>query len=121
MSKQADDNDFLRLWTTDPHGNRVLRGLTLEETEWYRDYQRRSLLPEAERKLRVEGEVEKFLQLYQKHESARALALDAETNCAIIRQSIEVARSRQKTIAPRNRCARHYALNTRRLTWSPIL
>ncbi|MGA8689673.1 MAG: hypothetical protein WB662_07145 [Methyloceanibacter sp.] len=74
MSDEVHDQKFI----TDKEGNRVRRGLTHEENNWYEAYLRRRVLPEAERKPPSEEEQDRFLQLDDKHYAACAYLLDAE-------------------------------------------
>lgn len=80
MPKEETHEEFTRRWTTDARGNRVLRGLTLEETEFHESYlaSRRT----GERSTWPSGELRKrrarFLELADKHEVSRLEAVVAE-------------------------------------------
>jgi len=79
-------SDDLRLWTTDEQGQRVLRGLTVEQTEWYEEYTERELAqrlgvskpwatPEA-----FEADKARWKELNRVHELARAEVIHSEDN-----------------------------------------
>ena len=67
---------FTRRWTTDAHGNRVLYGLTVEETEFHEAYLRSRTTAERRRRLREELKARRlrFLELHDKHVLARRQA-----------------------------------------------
>jgi hypothetical protein len=76
----------LRLWTTDDAGQKVLRGLTAEETEWYQEYADKELAqrlgmskpwatPEA-----FEEDKARWRDLNRAHELARAQVIHADDN-----------------------------------------
>lgn len=77
MSDDSDP-DFMRAWTTDAHGNRVLVGLSEQETGEYLAYQR----DRAERRRGGRAADSKargrWLQLHEKHERARLAVIGAE-------------------------------------------
>jgi len=75
MSDEVHDQKFM----TDKAGQRVRRGLTYEENNWYEAYLRCRVLPEAERKPPSEKEEDRFLQLDDKHYAACAYLIDAES------------------------------------------
>jgi hypothetical protein len=68
-----DFTDFLRSYTTDSTGQRVLRGLTKQETDEYLAFKVNRLSGDATSDGRA-----RWLQLHEKHEAARAAALNAE-------------------------------------------
>lgn len=67
----ADDDDFNREWTTDAHGNRVRRGLTVAETEELEKLRAQSANDEPHDRKRL-------TELWNKHELARRQAIGAE-------------------------------------------
>ena len=84
MAKEETE-DFLCVWTTDVYGNRILRGLTKEESEEYQSIRER-----VSRTLREDeefpwGSVEemrrdrrRWAELHDHHEAARMSAIGAE-------------------------------------------
>lgn len=72
--------EFTRRWTTDGHGNRVLHGLTVEETKFHEAYLRSRTTEERRRRSGEELKVRRlrFLELHEKHERARRQAADAK-------------------------------------------
>jgi hypothetical protein len=76
----------LRLWTIDADGQRVLRGLTLDETEWYQEYTEKELA----QRLKVstpwptpdafEADKARWRELNRIHELARAEVIHADDN-----------------------------------------
>jgi hypothetical protein len=80
---QAQDEDVFRKWTTDAHGNRVMRGLTKSETEEYQTIRSRILQERDdvfpwesfEERSRKRG---RWLALHDKHELARRVAVVVE-------------------------------------------
>jgi hypothetical protein len=85
MTSDPSDEDFFRIWTTDSSGNRVMRGLTKEETEEYRALQERFLQsrrsdefpwPSVADRSR---DLTRKIELHDKHEIARIGAVAAES------------------------------------------
>lgn len=68
----------MRKLTTDAHGREVLRGLTVEETEFYVTY-----LKERGSVARTRSDQARFSELHQKHEKARLETLLAENQLRI--------------------------------------
>ena len=84
MGDETSD-DPMRIWETDADGNRVLIGLTKDETDEYeayldKDMQSREDLTSSPWPSREEEdrETERYLELHAKHEKARHQVLDAE-------------------------------------------
>ena len=71
---------FTRRWTTDARGNRVLYGLTAEETAFHEAYLRTRTTAERRQRLREELKARRlrFLELHDKHVLARRQAALAE-------------------------------------------
>jgi len=67
---------FIERWTSDADGNRVLFGLTMEETKFHEAYLRTRTTAERRRRAREELEARRlrFLELHAKHERARRQA-----------------------------------------------
>ena len=79
------DDDFFRDWTTDEGGNRVRRGLSVDETAWYEEYQNKNLkhrMSDHGSPWRSVDERNKdrdrWRTLHDKHERARIAAIAAE-------------------------------------------
>jgi hypothetical protein len=84
MAKEETE-DFLCVWTTDVDGNRILRGLTKEESEEYQSIRER-----VSRTLREDEEFpwdsveemrrdrRRWAELHDHHEAARMSAIGAE-------------------------------------------
>jgi hypothetical protein len=92
----------LRLWTTDAEGNRVLRGLTLDETEWYQEYTDKELAqrlgiskpwPTAED---FETDRARWRDLNRVHELARAEVIHSEDNKRIAEEEAKPGFKRAK-------------------------
>jgi len=83
--------EFTRRWTTDAHGNRVLYGLTVEETEFHEAYLRTRTTEERRRRLREQLKARRlrFLELHDKHELARRQAALAEAEKRTANPSID--------------------------------
>jgi hypothetical protein len=92
----------LRLWTTDDAGQQVLRGLTLEETEWYQEYTDKELAqrlgfskpwatPEA-----FETDKARWRDLNRAHELARAQVIHADDNKRIAEEEAKPGFKRAK-------------------------
>lgn len=80
-----DFEDFLRIWTVDAQGNRVMRGLTVEETSFYQEHVAKMAEYEKDEASFSWASVdemreaeERWLALHEKHEVARLEAIDAE-------------------------------------------
>lgn len=95
-------SDNLRLWTTDEKGQRVLRGLTAEETEWYQDFTERELAqrlgvskpwptPEA-----FKADQARWRELNRSHELARAEVIHADDNRRIAEEEAKPGFKRTK-------------------------
>ena len=71
---------LIERWTTDAHGNRVLYGLTVEETKFHERFLRTRTTEERRRRLGEELKARRlrFLELHDKHELARRQAALAE-------------------------------------------
>ena len=78
MTSEIDSIDFLRMWTTDASGNRVLAGLTLEETAFYVAYQQRRINDSDAHHRADRAEGTRFLELHDKHERVRLQVVCAE-------------------------------------------
>ena len=77
------DRDFLRKWDLDEHGNKILVGLTFEESKEYerlivRDLFQRgdAAFPETTKKR--EARNDRYLELHEKHEFARMARIGKE-------------------------------------------
>ena len=92
----------LRLWTTDEDGNRVLRGLTVEETEWYQDHTEKELAqrlgvskpwatPED-----FERDRARWRELNRVHELARAEVIHSDDNKRIAEEEAKPGFKRAK-------------------------
>lgn len=68
-----DPDGFFRCWTTDAHGERVLVGLTAEETKAYLDHKEAWFNGSDRRDNR-----ERWLELHDRHEAARLAVVSAE-------------------------------------------
>ena len=65
MEQAADFPDEMHLFTTDDHGRRVLRGLTIEETAWYLHHIALDNLSNEDR--------DRFVRLRERHETATGI------------------------------------------------
>lgn len=92
----------LRLWTTDADGQRVLRGLTAEQTEWYQEYTEKELAqrlgvskpwptPEA-----FEEDKARWKELNRVHELARAEVIHSDDNKRIAEEEAKPGFKRAK-------------------------
>jgi endonuclease III-like uncharacterized protein len=85
MSKHETPRDFLHVWTTDSYGNRILRGLTKEESEEYESIRARvnktmledDAFPWASVD-EMRRERRRWVELHEHHEAARLSAIGAE-------------------------------------------
>ena len=85
MAKEETVQDFLCVWTTDIYGNRILRGLTKEESEEYQSIRARVNKTMREDEAFPWGSVEemrrdrrRWAELHDHHEAARMSAIGAE-------------------------------------------
>lgn len=70
----------MRAISTDSQGREVLVGLTFEETDFYMNY----LRDKSDSSMK-----QRYLKLYEKHESARLAVLIAEKELRIYNQTIQ--------------------------------
>jgi hypothetical protein len=84
MAKEETE-DFLCVWTTDVYGNRILRGLTKEESDEYQTIRERVSRTMREHEEFPWDSVEdmrrdrrRWAQLHDSHEAARMSAISAE-------------------------------------------
>ncbi len=92
----------LRLWTTDAEGQRVLRGLNVEETEWYQEYTDKELA----QRLKIsqpwadaaafEKDKARWRELNRIHELARAEVIHADDNKRIAEEEAKPGFKRAK-------------------------
>lgn len=83
--QDPDPDGFFRAWSTDAQGNRILVGLTPEETQWYLDFRRKdfrhrlsgNFFPWQSVK-DMKEEKSRWLELNNKHELARRQVIGAE-------------------------------------------
>lgn len=95
ISTVEDFQEFLRIWTTDAHGQRIMRGLTVEETTWYQQYRakrsdyhfKKTSFPWAS-VAEMNAERDRWLALHDKHEIARLQAIGAEVELREAKPSI---------------------------------
>lgn len=82
MAKISDDDraylSEMRAIATDKNGNETLVGLTEEETEFYLDYSRRSILGQT-----TEEERDRYITLNDRHEPARTAVISAESELRV--------------------------------------
>lgn len=79
IEKESEYTDFLRSYTTDAHGNRLLVGLSPQETAELKELRRKSLRYRLLRSGRYSHEDKKrFVELHEKHEAARLQIIGAE-------------------------------------------
>ena len=83
--KPTEFEGFLRKYTTDQFGNKVIRGLTFDETKWYREYQEKDIKYRANDSYfpwssveQMHEERDRWLELHNRYEKARFEALGAE-------------------------------------------
>jgi hypothetical protein len=92
----------LRLWTLDTDGQRVLRGLTVEQTEWYQEFADKELA----QRLKIsqpwadaaafEKDKAKWRELNRVHELARAEVIHADDNKRIAEEEAKPGFKRAK-------------------------
>lgn len=85
MPVEESFHEFIRTWTTDAQGRRIMRGLTVEETAYYQEYQaKRRAQHENQNKFPWGSVAEmrearaRWLELHDKHDAARIAAIAAE-------------------------------------------
>jgi len=102
MANEPSSAAELRLWSTDEAGQPVLRGLTVEETEWYQEYADKELAqrlgfskpwasPEA-----FEEDKARWRELNRIHELARASVIHADDNKRIAEEEAKPGFKRAK-------------------------
>jgi len=74
----SDDDDFLRVWTTDAHGRKVRVGLTAEETAEYERCRDQQVKERPEGRAPDRKAAARFLELYDKYERAQREVVIAE-------------------------------------------
>lgn len=84
-TEETEFTTFLRCYTSDIEGRRVLVGLDYQETQEYLGLKRKSLTDDFSKSARVYSSVEerracqkREIELYEKHERARLQVLGAE-------------------------------------------
>jgi hypothetical protein len=85
MAKEEMAKDFFCVWTTDIYGNRILRGLTKEESDEYQSIRARVSKTMREDDAFPWASVEemrrdrrRWVELHDHHEAARLSAIGAE-------------------------------------------
>jgi hypothetical protein len=80
-----EETDFLCVWTTDIYGNRILRGLTKEESDEYQSIRERVTQTMRDDQAFPWDSVEqmrrdrrRWAELHNHHEAARMCAIEAE-------------------------------------------
>jgi hypothetical protein len=95
-------SDDLRLWTTDEQGQKVLRGLTVEETEWYQEYSEKELAQRLgvskpwETPADFETDKARWRDLNRTHELARAEVIHMDDNKRIAEEEAKPGFKRAK-------------------------
>ena len=101
MSDESSQAE-LRMWTTDEKGERVLRGLTVDETAWYEEYSEKELAqrlgvskpwatPAA-----FETDRARWKELNRTHELARAQVIYVEDQRRIAEEEAKPGFKRSK-------------------------
>jgi hypothetical protein len=95
MPEEENDEDFFRKWTTDAHGNRVMRGLTADETAWCNEYEAKRLRYRTDRRCfpwnsvdEMHDEQDRWRSLHDKHEPARIAAISAEAELRVAKPKL---------------------------------
>lgn len=70
----------IRALSTDQDDNDVFVGMTMEESTWYQGYVEASFSGTANR---CDGSQEKYLELQDRHESARLRVIEAEHQAGV--------------------------------------
>ncbi|MBV7481389.1 hypothetical protein [Bordetella sp. BOR01] len=76
----------IRALSTDEDDNDVFVGMTVEESTWYQGYVEKSFGGTANR---FDGSQEKYLELQDKHETARLRVIETEHQAAVEKTTLE--------------------------------
>lgn len=76
----------IRALSTDKNDNDVFVGMTMEESTWYQSYAEESFSGTANRS---DGSQEKYLELQDKHETARLRVIETEHQAGVEKPVLE--------------------------------